>query len=189
MELLPTLETTDFLGSLKRFVARRGRPERIYSDNGRTFVGAAKWVRAVAKDERLQNYLSTHQMRWQFNLSRTPWWGGQFERMIRLVKAALNKTIGNGLLRWKELEEVLLDVEVALNNRPLGYVEEDLQFPVLTPNSMLFVNSNILPELQPHHTEDGDLRKRAKHLPPRSICGIFVRDTVLKQELVEQHQQ
>ena len=52
--------------------------------------------------------------------------------MIGLVKAALNKTIGNGFLRWKELEDVLLDVEVALNNRPLSYVEKDLQFPVLT---------------------------------------------------------
>jgi hypothetical protein len=164
MELLPTLETTDFLGSLKRFIARRGRPERIYSDNGGTFIGAAKWIRAVVKDERLQDYLSINQIRWQFNLSRAPWWGGQFERMIGLVKAALNKTIGNGFLRWKELEEVLLDVEVALNDRPLSYVEDDLQFPVLTPNSMLFMNSNTLPELQPHHIEDSDLRKRAKHL-------------------------
>ncbi len=84
--------------------------------------------------------------------------------MIGLVKAALNKTIGNGFLRWKELEEVLLDVEVALNDRPLSYVEDDLQFPVLKPNSMLFMNSNTLPELQPHHIEDSDLRKRAKHL-------------------------
>ena len=40
--------------------------------------------------------------------------------MIGLVKAALNKTIGNVFLRWKELEDVLLDVEVALNNRPLS---------------------------------------------------------------------
>ena len=164
MELLPTLEMTDFLLSLKRFVARRGRPDRIYSDNGGTFRGAATWMRAVAKDEILQDYLSINQIRWQFNLSRAPWWGGQFERMIGLVKAALSKTIGNGFLRWNELEEVLLDVEVALNNRPLSYVEDDVQFPVLTPNSMLFLNSNILPKLQPHNIEDADLRKRAKHL-------------------------
>ena len=164
LELLPTLETTEFLRSLKRFIARRGRPERIYSDNGGTFIGAAKWIRAVAKDERLQDYLSLHQIRGQFNLSRAPWWGGQFERMIGLTKAALAKTIGNGFLRWTELEEVLLDVEVALNSRPLSYVEDDVQFPVLTPNSLLFLNSNVLPDLQPHNIEDGDLRKRAKHL-------------------------
>ena len=77
-------------------------------------------------DERLQTYLSINQIKWQFNLSRAPWWGGQFERLIGLVKAALNKTIGNGLLRWKELQEVLLDVEITLNNRPLSYVEDDV---------------------------------------------------------------
>ena len=53
MDLLPNLETGECLRSMKKFIARRGRPERIYSDNGRTFVGAAKWVRAVMKDERL----------------------------------------------------------------------------------------------------------------------------------------
>ena len=110
LDLVPNLGTTECLRSLKQFIARRGRPERIYSDNGRTFIGAAKWTREVMKDERLQNYLSTNQIKWQFNLSRAPWWGGQLERMIGLVKSALNKTIGNGILRWNELQEVLLDV-------------------------------------------------------------------------------
>ena len=36
--------------------------------------------------------------------------------------------------------------------------------PLLTPNAMLFLNSNLLPELQPHHIVTADLRKRAKHL-------------------------
>jgi hypothetical protein len=164
IDLLPNLTTAEFLLSLKRFMAQRGRPERIYSDNGGTFVAAAKWIRMAMYDERFQDYLGKQQIRWQFNLSRAPWWGGQFERIVGLVKSALRKCIGNGMLRWKELEEVLLDVEVTLNNRPLTYVEDDLQFPVLTPNSMLFANSNILPEMEPHHVEDGDLRGHAKHL-------------------------
>ena len=52
-------------------------------------------------------------------------------------------------------------MEVTLNNQPLGYVEDDLQLPVLTPNSLLFANSNIL---KSHHIEERDLRRRAKHL-------------------------
>ncbi|KAL9976577.1 hypothetical protein ACROYT_G013898 [Oculina patagonica] len=27
-------------------------------------------------NERLQTYLSTNQIKWQFNLGRDPWWGG-----------------------------------------------------------------------------------------------------------------
>ena len=87
-----------------RFIARRGRPERIYSDIGSTFTAAAKWVKMVRQDEKLQDYLSRNRITWQFNLSGAPWWGGQFERMIGLVKAALNKAIRNGQLQWKELE-------------------------------------------------------------------------------------
>ena len=158
------METGEFLGSLKRLIARRGRPEKIYSDNGRTFVGAAKWLRQVMRDERLNNFLAETNIRWQFNLSRAPWWGGQFERMVGLVKRALHKTIGNGFLTWSELEEVLLDVEVALNNRPLNYVEEDVQLPLLTPNSLLFGRPNTLPEQDHHQIELRDLRKRAKYL-------------------------
>jgi hypothetical protein len=66
--------------------------------------------------------------------------------MVGLVKRALYKSIGRANLRWRELEEVILDVEIAVNNRPLGYVEDDVQFPTLTPNSMLFMQPNLLPE-------------------------------------------
>ena len=85
--------------------------------------------------------------------------GSQFEIMIRLVKGSLYKTIGNGLLSWMELQEVLLDVQVALNNRPLDYVEDDIQPPILTPSSLLHIQPNTLQELEPNHIQDYDLRK------------------------------
>ena len=164
LELLQNMETTEFITSLKRFVAHRGRPEKIYSDNGKTFVGAANLLKTIMNDEKVHDYLAKHRIMWQFNLSRAPWWGGQFERLIGLVKRALYKSIGGGLLTWAELQDVLLDVEVALNNRPLSYVEDDPQLPVLTPNSLLFGQPNLLPELEHHHLESPDLRKRAKYL-------------------------
>jgi hypothetical protein len=57
----------------------------------------------------------------------------------------------------------VLNVEVELNNRPLDYVEDDPQFPILTPASLLFQRSNRIPELEPWR-ELVDLRKRAKYL-------------------------
>ena len=66
--------------------------------------------------------------------------------MIGLVKVALYECIWNGFLKWAELQEVLLDVEVALNNKSLSYVEDDVQLPIMTPNSLLFGQPNLLPE-------------------------------------------
>jgi len=40
-ELASTLSTQGFLEYLRRFIARRGRPSIIYSDNGTNFTGAA----------------------------------------------------------------------------------------------------------------------------------------------------
>jgi hypothetical protein len=50
LELLPDLTTTEFIHSLKKFIARRGRLRKIYSDNGKTFVAAATWLRKVMKE-------------------------------------------------------------------------------------------------------------------------------------------
>ena len=100
---------------------------------------------------------------WKLNFSRAPWWGRKFDRMIGLVKNAFNKVIGSGHLSWQKLKQVLLDVEITLNDQPLSYVEDDVALSILTPNSM-FPTTNILPNLQPHHIADVDLRRRAKHL-------------------------
>ena len=126
--------------------------QKIPSDNGKTFVGAANLLKTIMSDEKVHDYLAKQRITWQFNLSRAPWWGGQFERLIGLVKRTLYKSLGGGLLTWAELQDILLDVEVALNNRPLSYVEDDSQLPVLTPNSLLFGPPNLLPELEHHHT-------------------------------------
>ena len=159
LELLPDLTTDEFLGRLKRLIARRGKPNKIYSDNGKTFVDAAKWLKQVEKDEKFQDWLARQGLKWQFNLSRAPWWGGQFERLVGLLKQSLHNTIGNGNLQWKELQEVILDDEITLNNRPLGYMEDDVELPVLTPNSLLFGQPNIFPEMDPSGIEE---RNRGK---------------------------
>ena len=116
------------------------------------------------KDKKINGYLARQEIEWRFNLSRAPWWGSQFQRLVGLVKSAMYKVIGGGNLSWKELPDVILDVEVTLNNRPLDYVEDDIQQPVLTPNSMLFGQPNSIPQLEPYNVEDADLRKRAKYL-------------------------
>lgn len=81
-----------------------------------------------------------------------------------MVNTSLQKTIGNRFLTRTELKEVILDVEVAVNNRPLSYMDDDVQLQILTSHSLLFGQPNALLELEPHRIEDGELRKRAKYL-------------------------
>ena len=76
LEVLPNLEMKEFLRSLKRLIARRGRPAKIYSDNGKTFVGAERWLKQVMHDEKMQDYLAHEHIKWQFNLSRAACIGG-----------------------------------------------------------------------------------------------------------------
>ena len=76
LQLLPNQTTEEFIKHLKHFIARRGRPRKIYSDNGRTFVAAAKSLNRLMKSEQLQDYLAHQGIRWQFNLSQPPWRGG-----------------------------------------------------------------------------------------------------------------
>ena len=163
-EVLPSLETEKFIRCLKRLITRRGRPKTLYSDNGRTFIKAAKWLKTVQQDEKVQGYLKQEKIKWKFNLPLAPWWGGQFERLIGIVKRAFNKTIGAATLTWDELNDVILDVEIQLNRRPLNYVEDDVELPTLTPSAFLFQRSNLLPEQEPWRDETLELRKREKYL-------------------------
>ena len=164
LEVLPNQVMEKFNRCLKRLIARRGRPEKIYSNNGKTFVAAARWLCKIMKEEVFNDFWAKYSIRWQFNLSRAPWWGGQFERMVGLVKQVFHKTVGGANLKWDELQDVLLNCEIVLNNRPLRYVEDDAQLPILTPNVMMFGQSNLLPEEPVELITEKDMRKRARYL-------------------------
>ena len=72
---------------------------------------------------------------WKFKIPKAPWLGGKSERLISLIKASLYSTIGKAQLTWAELGKVLPNIEITLNNRPLGNIEED--YPILTSNILI----------------------------------------------------
>ena len=98
------------------------------------------------------------------NVPKAPWWGGQFERLIGLIKASLYRTIGKAQLTWAELEEVLLDIEIILNNRPLTSIEEEIDYPILTLNSLIFGRDINFPDAAPHESESETIKKRYKYV-------------------------
>ena len=65
----------------------------------------------------------------------------------------------------REMKPILLDVEKTLNNQPLGYIEDDIQSIILTPNLMMFAQPVVIPEIKEIGNDgEQDLKKRYKHL-------------------------
>ena len=72
------------------------------------------------------------------------------------------KVLGKAKLRYNELQELLLDIEVTLNNQPSTYIEEDIQFPLLTPNMMLLIDNNAWLDPEPNENNRQELTKESK---------------------------
>ena len=75
LELTRDLTSASLVLALRRFIARRGTPRMIFSDNARTF-----------KSEETSQFLRVRGIVWYFNLAEPPWAGGVFERMVGLTK-------------------------------------------------------------------------------------------------------
>ncbi|XP_065182497.1 uncharacterized protein LOC135813325 [Sycon ciliatum] len=137
LDLVSDLSTTTFLRSFRRFVARRGVPAVVKSDNGKTFKAAARLLRDLHVEPETKSYLQAKNIRWTFNLEKAPWWGGFFERLIKSVKRCVKKVLRSAQITADELLTLLADVEAILNSRPLTHVStEDVREP-LTPSHLL----------------------------------------------------
>ncbi|XP_078051448.1 uncharacterized protein LOC144477596 [Augochlora pura] len=137
LELVTSMSTHAFLGSLRRFIGRRGRPTIMYSDKGLNFVGADNAFKRLNWDQ-ITKYSSTNRIDWRFNPPSAPWWGGWWERLIGLLKNILRKVLGKACLAYEEMNTVLCDCERTLNSRPLTYLsEESNDLKALTPAMFL----------------------------------------------------
>ncbi len=76
LEAVSDLSTEAFLAAFKRFIARRGLPHQVFSDNGTNFVGAEKEIQVAYKllqdnQSEIADALAAQKIRW----SRIPlWW-------------------------------------------------------------------------------------------------------------------
>ena len=122
LEILPDQSTAAYLRSQRRFIARRGIPKLIVSDNGKTFKGRA-----------LKQFKTRRGIKWRYNLSRVPWWGRLSEHLIRSAKRCLITSVMKMKLTYKELTTVTSEVEAVVNSQPLTCIYEDEVEEVLKP--------------------------------------------------------
>ena len=155
LELAYGLDTDSFLRALDRFVARRGVPDEVWSDNGTNFVRADREIRQLCRsldDQNVKKHVSKKGVKWHFNPPGAPHFGGAFEAMVKLVKRTLYRTLASASLSDEELQTAFCQAEALINSRPLTPLSSDPRdSPPLTPAHFLI--GNVRTELEP--TADG----------------------------------
>ena len=122
LELIDSLSAEAFVNCLRRFIARCGLPDKLFSDNGRSFHAANRFLSTLQEQPAIAELLERRRLRWYFNVPNAPWQGGVFERMIGIVKSCLHKTLHYRKVTARELTTVLTEVEAVVNSRPLTYL-------------------------------------------------------------------
>lgn len=146
LEVAHSLTTDSTIMAIQRFIARRGYPRKIYSDNGTNLVGANNELKRAIQEfdqNKLRDQLSSNFIDWHFIPPATPHMGGAWERMVKNVKVALNKTIKGANLKDEILLTLFAEAENMVNSRPITYVSSDPNdFEALTPNCFLLGSSS-----------------------------------------------
>ncbi|KAK2578264.1 hypothetical protein KPH14_000887 [Odynerus spinipes] len=144
-EVASELSSAAFIAAYRRFVARRGHPTVIFSDNGTNFVGAHHELRDLSRllsspkhQQSLSAAASTCGTDWRFIPPASPHFGGLWEAAVKSAKHHLRRTIGDQRLTYEEFLTICTQVEAILNSRPLVAPSSDpTDLEALTPGHFL----------------------------------------------------
>lgn len=144
VEVAFDLSTRSCICCIRRFIARRGAPIEIYSDNGTNFTGAERILREQVQrihEDSAVTFTNTS-TRWIFNPPSAPHMGGSWERLVRSVKIAMSSLTQDRLLDDEALYTLATEAEAIVNSRPLTYLPLDsAEQEALTPNHFLLGSS------------------------------------------------
>ena len=152
IEISHDLTTDSFLNALRRFIARRGQPEHIRSDNGTNLAGANKVLRNALKEwnqSQINDHLRQRDVQWTFNPPAASHMGGSWERLIRSVRRILSSLLTSQSISDEVLLTVMAEAESIVNSRPLVPIIFEPGEEPLTPNHLLLLrgNANLPPGL------------------------------------------
>lgn len=146
LEIAHRLDTDSFLGAVTRFIARRGRPLKMYSDNGTNLAAGAKELATMVtawNQDRLHRDFLQREIEWHFTPPHASHMGGVYERMIRSVRNILNALATEQVLTDECLLTLFAESERIVNSRPItssSTTAEDIE--PLTPAKLLLLENN-----------------------------------------------
>ena len=109
IEVVPSLDTSSCVMGVERFIARRGTPITIMSDNCTNFVGAQKELLACVESwNKLAPAVFVQKgIKGKFNPPSAPHYGGSWERLVLSVKRVLYDILGNRRVTEEVLKTTL----------------------------------------------------------------------------------
>ena len=167
LELVPDLSTEAYIAALRRFVARRGLCNNIYSDNGTNFIGAENEIRRMMVDtefaDSIVNYASQQGIKFHFVPPSSPHMGGFWEAGMKSLKYHLRRVVGKATFMFVEFSTLLCQVEAILNSRPISSLSNNPEhLQVLTPGH--FLTGTSLLALPDHNLQDISSNRLSKWL-------------------------
>ena len=127
-EAVRSLDADSCLVAIKRFIARRGKPTTITSDNGTNFIGSARELKEYINSwnqDQITSDLAQKHIVWKFNPSGAPHFGGVWEPLVRSCKKAMVTISENRSMTDESLTTTMCLVEQTLNARPITTANDD----------------------------------------------------------------
>lgn len=156
LEPVGDLTKESYIMTLRRFIARRGKPTELFSDNGGNFVAAAKDLSNFLKGnhESFSEFATQEGITFNFIPAYAPHMGGIWEAGVRSAKFHIKRVMGNTHLTFEEISTLFAQVEAMLNSRPLCPLSSSPDdFLTLSPGHFIIgrpLNSLPAPALENH---------------------------------------
>ncbi|GFX70215.1 integrase catalytic domain-containing protein [Trichonephila clavipes] len=118
LDIVTDLTFNAFIATLKRFIFRRGKCAKLYSDNATNFVDAnielKKMFHLVCKpDEALASYMASEGIDWKFLPPRALNFGGLWKARVKSFKFYLKRVVGriNNIYPGKDSKVRVVEVK------------------------------------------------------------------------------
>ena len=157
---------------MKRFVARCGKPQRIYSGRGNNFVGANDEQLKQLNEEEGQNFCARKEIEWNFQPPSAPYFVGAWRRLVQCTKKTLKAVLQNRIVAREALKTALVEAEGKLNSQLITHVSSEAgDIEALTSNHFLLLPAN--PSYDEADDNERDQLNETMAIVPSALVNFF----------------